>query len=214
MSNKDDSHRKSNLLSRAAALLPVLAFRPWARRERDKDVPLAVAMNRRTARLEGLAFELVESGRDDDDGVRTLRELAGHRRDDLLDAAASVRQSGLTDEVREINRANAMLLAASSGDPLRSLTPEDERWFATVDQLALTAVDVAFAQLAKLEPALVDLETSVRRSPKGWSITTIHKEVSKLAGAKAQSPRRLIRTTTAASIACTYLDSVAGLLDE
>jgi hypothetical protein len=110
-----------------------------------------------------LALELAEGGRDDTAAINELVQAAGSHRKELRRAAASIRSDGFDVEDPACHQANRLLLAAAAGEPARPLTADQREWFREVQELRHAPVEVAFAKLATLEPALGELDEDVRR---------------------------------------------------
>ncbi len=138
---------------------------------------------------------MVDEGRENDGAVEELWSLAGGRRKDLLDAAASVRIGGAARDYRRHNRANALLVAAGRRQPVEPVTPEQELWFEEVEKFVRLSTEARYARLVELLPAIAEIDRKVcqarEASPNGRLdqlavARLITREVDPLVGLHAQ----------------------------
>jgi hypothetical protein len=86
-----------------------------AARGADREDPGIVALSDQAAKVADHAFELAESGREDDQAVAELVALAQGSRRTLENAERSSRQEARHTEDENFNRANRLLVAAVNG---------------------------------------------------------------------------------------------------
>jgi len=190
-----------------------------ADRQLTKERPDFIWPNRTSERLKQVALRLAADGREDDLAVRDLREAAGRDRKDLLRAAADIRFHGPVAENARDQRANRLLIAAATGEPMRPLTDEDLAWFQRLDALRDTPTDEAFLRLASLQPGLLGIErrlqealstpefsamNSQQRDDATWDV--IVGSLRELVGPDAKTSDPLVRTQLAFDICEVYLD--------
>jgi hypothetical protein len=96
--------------------------------------------------------------------VAALRNAAGRRPKDLRVAAAAVRSHYWITESRFQNRANESLLAALADRPVQPLTHEQVVWSRRIERLNKGDREAAFRRLVPMQPALADLERTVREA--------------------------------------------------
>jgi hypothetical protein len=106
-------------------------------------------------KLKELATNLARSNSDDDECVRLLREAATAHTHDLEVAAEEVLDF-VGPESRVSDRANRLLVAAWSGQPVEP-SPLGDEVFRRIEALYSTPVEAAYPTLVELQPHLEEL---------------------------------------------------------
>ena len=110
-------------------------------------------------------MDLAQSDRQDQVCVQKLVAEAEGNRKTLRMAAASVRFAGLARESRVRDRANRLLLAATTGDPVTPLSPELNELFSRIEDLYSVRVETAYSVLLRLSPEFGLLDTRLGQMP-------------------------------------------------
>jgi hypothetical protein len=202
-----------------AGLGLVAVLKSMEKRAEDEDEPGLLIQSHRVDKLVELAFELVTNDRPNEDAVRRLLQAAGRHRGDLKKAAAQVRFGGHAKFDRRVDRANRLLLAAFTGEPVRPIPPEQDEFFTRVDDLMSVPVEEAWPTLVRLQPGLADLETRfaprpVRESERDPLWDELIGALEPVVGHDAQSDDPLVRSDPAWNVARLFLAVRVGLLDE
>jgi hypothetical protein len=187
----------------------------------DSPKPSVVSYTKRSQDLRRLALDLAEDGRDDTAAMQELVQAAGSHRKELRRAAASIRSDGYDVEDPTCHQANRLLLAAAAGEPPQPLTADQREWFRQVQELRDAPVQVAFAKLATLEPALGELNEHVRQEVSRPGFQSMDEEqrqeafpdiyYDRLNSIQERTSEPLMRTILAFYIARDHLFEVAGL---
>ena len=106
---------------------------------------------------------------------------------------------------------------------MKPFSPEDEDWFSQIQSLRDSPVDVAFAELVSIEPALEQVVAEVREMAEqsadggeqrdGVLGGLIWDRICDLVGTSGRSAAPIAQTTIAWYVARDYLREVAGLPD-
>ncbi len=195
------------------------ALKAMEKHAETQDEPEIISGNARVRQLSSLAVDLAKGDRTDAECVRTLVDAAGRKQRDLSKAAAVVRFGGAAKVDRISDRANRLLLAAFSGEPVQPVPPEQDRWFARVDQIRSIPVEEAYPLLVKLQPALGDLEDRFhpramdeRERDELWN--QLIDAITPLVGPDAISHDPLVLSKPAYEVARLHLALRSGLLQE
>lgn len=197
-------------------------FQALAGRQVDDEHPDVVVDSERVARLARLADKMANSATDPVDAVPALlRGVAGRRRKDLHRAAAQIRSAGWVGEDRATFVADQLLLSAFDGRPVAPVTPDMNTWFARIAELRVGSMAEAFARLAALQPALVELEAQVRwrkahttgdgaasSSLRASLRAYVRQSLTPVVGPAAVAGDKVLRSHTAEEIAQRYLDRI------
>jgi hypothetical protein len=195
-------------------------MRAAARREEFSDEPQIISGSPRIEALANLARRLATENPRDDECVSELLAAAGRRHRDLRKAAADVRFGGAAKESRQSERANRLLLAAWSGQPVATVSPELDDLLTRIDDLYSVPVEVAFASLTELRPGLADLQGQFEGKARGavdqeaaWD--ELFAALEPMLGPEADSSVSdpLLRSESAHNIARLFLALKAGLID-
>ena len=122
------------------------------------DEPQILVKDEKADEIANLAEQLADSDRSDDECVRQLAAAVGKDRRMLSRAAAVVRFDGRAKESRVADRANRLLLAASSGEPVVLAPPEFDELMDRIDQFGSVELEEAYAELVQLRPGLRTVE--------------------------------------------------------
>jgi len=197
------------------------ALKQVADREIDSSMPKFTFWTDRTRAVRRIALRLAEEGREDAGAVKELKDAASWRPKELRRAAATFREDGWNVEDITCNRANRLLLAAATGEPVPTLTETEKEWFRTLEVLQHLPVDAAFSRLVVMEPDLAllshEVETAAeQRDPddegyedRTWNL--IWDRCNVLVGLESQSTQPLIRTMIAKGIAFDHLRALGDL---
>jgi len=206
---------------RVIGTLGLVGFlRAGAKRAEVVSDPQIISRNPRSDQVADLAMDFAQSDREDDACARDLLEAAAGRQKVLRAAATSVRFAGMAGESRVRDRANRLLLAASTGTSVEPLSPELDTLFSRIEELYSVSVEDAYSQLAKLRPQLRLLEAQFgQRSTRTeneknalWS--ELLAGLAPLIGPDADVSDPLLRSVSAHNIARLYFAVRSGLLDE
>ncbi len=194
--------------------------------DRAKGVALALGLlhlskvNERVEKVQALATKLAISDSDDDHCVRQLREAAARDPHDLKAALDGLLEF-VGPESRVSDRAHRLLVAASSGQPVAQLSPEQDELFTRIEALYSTRVELAYPALVELQPGLQGLDQrfaprAISDDEKDASWDELRAALAPLIGPEAGSEVTdpLLRTKAAHHIARLFLALRVGLLDE
>jgi hypothetical protein len=106
------------------------------------------------------AKQLARDGRADSEAVTELRALANGKRRTLRSAERASRFMGYHRELRQVNLANRLLVAALNGQ-VAAIPPADNEPIETVEAFKALERDERWNRLTELEPRLRALEADV-----------------------------------------------------
>jgi hypothetical protein len=189
--------------------------------ELDEPRPKVVWNTVRSSELRHLAFDLVDSDRDDTEAAAVLARAAGRHTKELRQAAATIRSDRRVDEDRTSHRAERLLVAAATGRPVEPLTDDQRAWFDRIRGLVQLPPAEGFAELAGEEPELGRLEGEVLRMTidPSWSEQDEDDRAEALAAVvevglgivRERTSSALVRTRAARDTVQDHLREVAGL---
>ena len=203
----------------AGLILASMLFRS-TKRQIDAHVPVAVSSTKLSQHLAAMALQFAHDGQVDIAAVEALRSAAGRRRKELRRAAAGVRIGSEVNENRIHFRANQLLLAAATGQPLQTMTPQQEAVVQRIEELLQGTGADAFARLVALQPALADVARTIEqatetvmRQPadeRRLAVDQLYDRVGDLlrplVGPEAEVGDPLLRTRAAYEFAAGYLN--------
>lgn len=177
----------------------------------------------RIGKLGDLALDLARNNPDDEQCVRQLIEAAGRDHENLGRAWAS-----LLDEVegvpesRTAERAIRLLQAASTGQPVVSISPEADDLLTRIQRLMSVRVEEAYPELVELMPDLRGLEhqfapRTLTDSDKDAVWAELIRALDPMIGPKATEPGPadpLLRTRNAYNVVRLFFALRVGLLAE
>ncbi len=213
-------------VARASALALGLGY--LARKQESLPNPSMLLSGPKVEALNQLANDLAERGREDQDAVGQLRDAAGRHHRLLTRALALQRlgsHDGLSDD-RICDRAERLLVAAATNEPIRAVSAEQEAWFGQVDSLEAGGSEAAFERLALRVPGLNVVEQEVRArvdANKSNSVDfpidddwwgQIYHRLEMVVGPRADLSEPILRSSTAFEIAARHLGTLAYILDD
>jgi hypothetical protein len=140
-----------------------LLLRDAYRKQTEEDgVPKVVLLNDRSHQIRDLAMELATTEREDEGAVAELVALTGRHRHDAEVAALDLCTENKCHESRTYNRANRLLRAATTSEPMAQTTAADLATIEAVEDLNEMPPDVMSETLVAKEPRLAEIEAMVR----------------------------------------------------
>lgn len=183
-------------------------------------VKASVERDRRIGPVFLAASQLAYGALDDDSAKAQLRSRQ-EAEPELLRDAAIERSKHREDYVGD--RVYRLLSAAAADAPVQPIPPERAGLFSREAALGRKSMQEAFSQLARLEPALGEIESDVRSGerrfdrgdrspPAGLQLLSkrMQARLGELVGGAAQHEDELLCTNLAGSIAHQYLRILAG----
>lgn len=160
--------------------------------------------------------------------MQQLRDAAGRHHRLLIRASALQRlgsHPGLSDS-RIWDRAERLLVAAATNEPIRAVSAEQEAWFREVDALEAGGWEAAFQRLVPRVPGLDVMEQEVRArvdANKSNSVEfpigddwwgQIYNRLEMVVGPRADLSEPILRSDAAFEIARVQLGKLADILDD